>query len=101
MNARRTGPWMESLDDRILEYLSTDTMATPRTIAKSRRRPVSTQKVKERCRVLSQAGYVEPFTRDCDLYHLTYWGRLYLDGEVRADLLLPEPDARRPGHVLG
>jgi len=100
MNVRRTGNWMTTLDDRILEYLETDAAATPRTIARSRRRPVSTQKVRERCRVLSQAGYVRPFTRDYELYALTTWGRLYLEGEARADQIVPQPSPRRRGHVL-
>ncbi|MGB9987334.1 repressor phrH2 [Salarchaeum japonicum] len=99
--ARRTGIWMEVLDDRILEYLATDAAATPETIARSRRRPVSTRKIRERLRVLSQAGYVKPLSDDYEVYELTIWGRLYLDGEARADQLVPEPDERRPGHVLG
>ena len=91
---------MQSLDDRILEYLATDAAATPRTIARSRRRPVSTQKVRERCCVLSQASYVEPFTVDCELYALSNWGRLYLEGEARANQIVPQPSAKRPGYVL-
>ncbi|WP_353634589.1 repressor phrH2 [Halobacterium sp. NMX12-1] len=100
MNVRRTGDWMTTLDDRILEYLDTDAAATPRTIARSRRRPVSTQKIRERLRVLAQAGYVEPWTDDYDLFSLTIWGRLYLDGEARADQIVPEPSPQRPGYVL-
>jgi hypothetical protein len=61
---------------------------------------VSTQRVRERCRVLSQAGYVEPFTPDYELYALTSWGRLYLDGGARADQIVPRPSAQRRGHVL-
>lgn len=91
---------MEALDERILEYLATDDVATPRTIARSRRREVNVQKVRERCRVLAQAGYVSPVTDDCELYELTIWGRLYLEGEARADQIVPEPDARKTGHVL-
>ena len=91
---------MQTLDDRILEYLATDATTTPRTIARSRRRPMSTQKVRERCRVLAQAGYVEPFTDDCELYALSNWGRLYLEGEARADQIVPRPSAKRPGYVL-
>ena len=91
---------MQSLDDRILEYLATDAAATPRTIARSRRRPMSTQRVQERCRVLAQAGYVEPFTADYELYALSNWGRLYLEGEARADMLVPMPSEHRTGHVL-
>lgn len=91
---------MTTLDDRILEYLDEDAAATPRTIARSRRRPVSTQQIRERLRVLSQAGYVEPFTDDYELYSLTTWGRLYLEGEARADEITPEPSTQRRGHIL-
>lgn len=97
---RRTGDWMTTLDDRILEYLEEDSAATPRTIARSRRRPVSTQEIRERLRVLAQAGYVEPFTDDYELYALTTWGRLYLEGEARADQIVPAPSPKRPGYVL-
>jgi len=97
---RKPAGWMCSFDDRILPYLDTDAAATPRTIARSRRRPVSTQKIRERLRVLAQAGYVEPWTDDYELYALTTWGRLYLEGEARADQIVPEPSAKRPGHVL-
>jgi hypothetical protein len=100
MNIRRTGEWMTALDDRILEYLDDDTAATPRTIARSQRHPVSTQYTRERLRVLSQAGYVEPFTDDFELYSLTTWGRRYLEGEARADEIVPRPSPRRRGHVL-
>jgi len=100
MKVRRAGDWMTDLDERILEYLEADAAATPRTIARSRRRPVSTQIVHERCRVLSQAGYLRPFTDDYELYALTTWGRLYLQGEARADQIVPRPSPQRRGHVL-
>jgi len=62
--------------------------------------PTSVDRVEERLRVLSQVDYVAPFD-DYDLYELTTWGRLYLEGDARADLIVPEPSAGRPGHVLG
>lgn len=101
MKVRQPGNWMQALDERILEYLAEDSAATPHTIARSRRRPVSTRRIHERLRVLAQAGYVEPFTNDYELYSLTTWGRLYLEGEVHADEIEPQPSPRRHGHVLG
>jgi len=100
MNIRRTGAWMTTLDDRILEYLATDAAATPRTIVRAQRHPVSTARVRERLRVLSQAGYVAPWSDDYELYELTSAGRRYLDGEARADQIVPEPNPRRRGHAL-
>lgn len=91
---------MQALDERILEYLAEDSAATPRTIARSRRRPVSTKRVRDRLRILAQAGYVEPWTRDYELWTLTNWGHLYLDGEARADMIVPEPNEQRRGYVL-
>lgn len=100
MTMRKPAGWMCSLDDRILECLDTDAAATPQTIARSRRRPVSTQKIRKRLRVLAQAGYVEPLTEDYELYALTTWGRLYLEGKARAGQIVPRPSEERRGHVL-
>jgi len=102
---RRTGPWQRDPDDRILEFLresptpatvSEVAAAIPGRTAEARRRFIA-----NRLRVLAQADYVEPEEPDRTRYDLTVWGRLYLEGEVAADLLVPEPDARRPGYVLG
>jgi len=100
MNVRRTGDWMTTLDDRILEYLAEDPAATPRTVARSQRWPVSTARVRERLRVLSQAGYVAPWSDDYQLYELTSAGRRYLDGDARADQIVPAPNPRRRGQAL-
>jgi DNA-binding Lrp family transcriptional regulator len=91
---------MEPIDDRILEYLDEETMATPSAISRSRRRDVSVQRIRERLRVLTQAGYVEPFTAECELYELTRWGDMFLDGEARADQIVPKPSPHRDGYVL-
>ncbi|GGM69238.1 hypothetical protein GCM10009017_19290 [Halarchaeum rubridurum] len=92
--------WVEKADEDVLEYLRDHDLATPSEIARAIRAPTTTRRVRERLRVLSQAEYVAPLDDDYDVYQLTVWGRLYLDGEVRADLLIPEPSAQRPGHVL-
>lgn len=92
---------MDGLDERLLEYLHEHDLAGPNEVARALRQPISTLRVQERMRVLSQAEYVAPFDTDYDLYELTSLGRGYLEGDVRADLLVPVPSARRSGHVLG
>ncbi|WP_435098455.1 repressor phrH2 [Halarchaeum sp. P4] len=101
MSVRIHARWVTSADEDILEYLRDRDLASPSEITRAIRTPATTRRVRERLRVLSQAEYVAPLDDDYDVYQLTIWGRLYLDGEVRADLLIPEPDPRRPGHVLG
>ncbi|QLC33647.1 hypothetical protein EFA46_005350 [Halarchaeum sp. CBA1220] len=99
---------MHRLDEALLEYLAEhdsrdgdDDGVAPDEIARTIRYPLDPYLARQRLRVLSQAGYAAPASRDCATYHITVWGRLYLQGDVRADLHVPEPDARRPGHVLG
>ncbi|GGN18576.1 repressor phrH2 [Halarchaeum nitratireducens] len=106
---RREGDWMHRLDEALLEYLAEhdgrddadDGGIAPGEIARTIRYPLSPYLARQRLRVLSQAGYAAPSSRDYVTYHITVWGRLYLDGDVRADLHIPRPDPRRPGHVLG
>lgn len=103
---RHSGTWMVALDDRILEVLSTEDSLKPHLIALDIDYALSEQRVVKRLRVLSQAGYVrfsEDHAQKCPddrEYGLTIWGELYLDGEVRADLIDPEPSPARPGYVL-
>jgi len=90
---------MAAADEKILEFLRDRELAGLGDIARRLRRPISPLRVHERLR--SQAEYVAPFDTDYDLYELTSLGRGYLEGDVRADLLVPVPSARRSGHVLG
>lgn len=102
---RRQGEWMKTVDDRILEHLSEERWPSSPRVIISRTEfhdlDVSKIGVRERLRVLSQAGLVEPSTPNHGDFELTVWGRLYLDGDVAADQIVPRPDARRAGYVLG
>jgi len=101
---RKTANWMQQVDERILELLNDEGWSTPWLISnhpRLDRMDASSNRIRERCRVLSQAGYIQPLSRRYKMYEIGVWGRLYLEGDVRADCLVPEPDARRPGHVLG
>lgn len=103
MCIRHTGAWQRVYDDRILEYLADHDIATAETIAKQLPQRVPKSLVYTRMRMLAQAGYVEPEEEPVGRrrYSLTRWGRLYLDGRVRADCLDPEPSPARPGFLLG
>lgn len=92
---------MTALDDRILEHLRDEDWATPATMAADLRFDASRDRLDERCRVLSHAGLIEPWmdTADADTFELTRWGKLYLDGEVDADLRRPLPRPRPPDKV--
>lgn len=97
---------MIPLDERILEVLVEENTLRPHLIALDVDYDLSECRIVKRLRVLSQAGYVyfpkPDHTRPPDEreYGITVWGRLYLDGEVRADLLVPEPSPARAGYVL-
>ncbi|WP_435097238.1 repressor phrH2 [Halarchaeum sp. P4] len=101
MRMRKTGAWQRAPDDRILEYLRDHDVAGAHEIARDIQYPITVHRVRRRLRVLAQASYAAPLDDDYDLFELTVWGQLYLEGEVRADLLVPEPDERREGYVLG
>jgi len=50
--------------------------------------------IRERCHLLTDANLIEPI--HSEMYELTTWGRLYLEGEIDARHQ-PRP---RPGRVL-
>jgi hypothetical protein len=88
------------LDERILEYLSkTKEELTPWMIADGI--DARTGFVRYRCRVLGNAGLVYRRSRDDlpDKFGLSVWGRLYLLGDVDADLRRPVPGPRPPHAV--
>jgi len=53
----------------------------------------SQRRIRERCRVLTSAELVAPIHEE--MYELTTWGALYLDGELDAQHLRPCP-SREP-----
>lgn len=93
---RKTGTWMRQLDERILEHLREEGWSSP-GIMRSRQNfqclGTSEGAIAERCRVLTSAELVAPIHGN--MYELTTWGRLYLEGELDAEHLRPCP-SREP-----
>jgi hypothetical protein len=98
---RLTGQWMQLLDDRILEKLAREGLSWPSQIARDPSVGGSEARVHERCRVLCEAGLIEPFLDepDVEMFEISAWGMLYLEGEVDADLDRPTPGMRPPDKV--
>jgi len=82
---------MVKADDRILEYLRDHGRDHIGDMAGRRGLPESAFEIRERCRVLAQAGYVEPDEPGSDWVSITSDGLGYLDERMRADALHPEP----------
>ncbi len=98
---RKSGCWMKLLDERIMERLDeAEQPLTPWMISEDLGSP-SRRRVDERCRVLARAGFIQVSRRFAldDQFTVTGWGRLYLDGEVDADLREPLPAPRPPEAV--
>ncbi|QZP37771.1 hypothetical protein [Halobaculum magnesiiphilum] len=90
---------MQLVDERILERLAGEGDGTAWMIAFDLNR--NRGRVAERCRVLAHAGFVDrvPRAHVDDKWVITDWGRLYLDGEIDADLRRPSPSPRPPDKV--
>lgn len=85
---RKSGQWMQQLDERILEHLAEDGWSTPKMIASDRRfrdlQP-SEARVQERCRELTERELIEPV--HTEMYEITTWGLAYLRGDLDAEML--------------
>ena len=105
---RLMGDWMDLIDERLLEALhEADDPMTAWQLAFDIGTP-SRMRVRERCRVLADAGFVVVVPRPPmrEQYEITSWGERYLEGEVDADLRRPvpaprPPEAVRPGSYAG
>jgi len=73
---------MKREDDRILEFLNEEGMATPRLLSREVFNSVSPGHVEERLAMLRYAGLV--FCVGVDSYELTSAGGRYLSGELDA-----------------
>jgi len=73
---------MVTLDDRILEHLNEEPWSSPRVMNSLSDFRASQARLAERCRMLTYAGLVAPISDD--MYEITTWGMLYLDGEIDA-----------------
>ena len=82
MNQRLPAHWMVPLDERIIEYLDTERLASPSMIEKEMNFDASEGRIRERCELLTNAGLIAPTYEE--LYEVTTWGQLYLQGEIDA-----------------
>ncbi|ADD03886.1 homolog to phage PhiH1 repressor protein [Natrialba magadii ATCC 43099] len=84
---------MTRADDAILEFLLNEgnhsIVSTPAVIEANIDYKIS--HVRTRLRKLDSAGLVEYYDEDRGLYQITDRGRAYLNGELEADELEPEP----------
>jgi hypothetical protein len=76
---------MTQVDDRILEYLQEEGMATPSCMARTFRFTASEGRIRARCWTLVEREMVAPFHRD--LFEITRWGQAYLRGDLDAQYL--------------
>lgn len=85
MTDRRPASWMCTLDERIIEYVAEDPMASPSIMESVMQFDASEPRIRERCRMLADAGLIAPITEDFEMHEVTCEGQLYLDGELDAE----------------
>lgn len=79
MAYRLPAEWMQSADDRILEWLESEGTTTPKTLSDESPYDYHRNTVQRRLRLLSKAGLVERVGRG--VYRITEEGEKYLAGE--------------------
>jgi hypothetical protein len=85
---RGMAAWMLACDERLMERLNEEGWSTAPPLATAVGLP--TGMVRDRLRMLADAGLVAFATPDLDLVHLTTSGALYLEGE-RDQVVHPHP----------
>lgn len=108
---RRSAPWMDQVDERILERLD-ESDYDSWELSIDLIGAVSPRRVYDRLCVLANAEFVEPYEREVaedrteTYWSLTTWGEQYLGGDVDPNLDVPTPSPRpsyatRPGGWAG
>jgi len=98
----QSSPWIKLVDERILEHLAEEGGSFPYEISLALSMNASTDRVRERCWVLANAGFVDPYEhklahdRYATKFALSDRGDKYLDGDVNAELIRPLPSPRPP-----
>lgn len=89
------------LDERILELVDKLEPVTTDLLCQELKITASRRQIRDRCKVLADAGLLEPFfdKPSADLWELSIWGMLYLNGEIDANLRRPIPSPRPPHAV--
>lgn len=87
---RRNGPWMRSLDERLLEALHESGYGYPGQLRRDVSDKIGSATVQDRLRILGDAGLVATVG---DLpsgpWEITTWGILYLRGDLDAQYCYP------------
>ncbi|KMT45814.1 hypothetical protein EL22_27320 [Halostagnicola sp. A56] len=91
--SRKPARWMCTLDERILEHLAEDSWSTPRHMSRVMKFDASRGRVKERCQMLSHAGFLAPIFEGSNMYEITSNGQEYLNGRLDAENR-PRPSPR-------
>lgn len=79
---RYPAPWMIPLDERTLEILQKEGACSPAFIAREVVMFASSGRVRERCKMLADAGLVDPMSEDWEMFELTEEGMRYLKGNL-------------------
>jgi len=91
---RRTARWQTTVDERLLERLRDAGETTIPLLATAL--DVPTGILRDRLRMLAQVELVDVERHDGgrEWYDLSYWGKLYLEGDYDVELYpRPNPDA--------
>ncbi len=65
---------MCTLDERILEFVEEEPLSGPNLMASVMRFDAIERRIRERCRMLAQAGLVAPLMGDYQMYEITRAG---------------------------
>lgn len=76
---------MEQLDERILEHVEERGWGSPPIVHRDLPMTTSVGRIRDRCQVLSDVGYLAPIVEGTDQYELTAAGKRYLEGESDAN----------------
>lgn len=96
MSDRFPAPWMVTLDERIIEYVAEEPLASPGLMSVVISVEASERRIRERCRMLADAELIAPISEDFEMYEVTSEGMRYLDGELDVEHQ-PRPNPRAEG----
>ncbi len=82
MTRRKSAPWMEQVDEKILEYMRSEGWASPSVLARERSIVASEGRIRDRCDRLVYAELAAPLS--ASVYDITMDGLLYIRGELDA-----------------
>ena len=99
---RASTPWMNALDERILERLADDGDAGAWEVAFDIRGRISEGRARSRLNILADAELVECYEQEIvderveTRWSITTWGELFLREDVDPSLDVPIPSPRPP-----